>query len=480
MSDQLTDNLHNLNSWMNSRNLFLSPEKSRAIIFTKSGSIRSPPPPVMSGSTPIPWTTEHKYLGLHIESNLRWRKHVEMITGKISMANNIVKALCGKTWGAHPSVLMGVYKVLAVPHFDYGCLVYGRCSREVMLKLDRAQYAILRSALSMLKSTPTNILLFESLQPPLYLRRRWLATKYVSKALRVRQHPVLELIGDASDLRHLWFNELIPPFIAAIENLKNEDRIHRSETIPFFSVPLAVKAHQIRVYNSGLPKSALSNQHDFLQLIERRFPEHTLAFTDASVSRAPDSVGYGVFFPSMAVELSGRLPDHWSIFDAELFAIGKAVSEASERKLRRLLVVSDSLSALEALKSNKFDSSVDIISMRVRNTLYVANSTGCAVSCIWVPSHSYIHANDVADRLANQGRYADTAPHIPGGPQTLWPRIKRDIRGSWIEDFLKSCISRDSHQESIRSTDPGIVLQDSCALRTWDQIAPDSLLNLGA
>ncbi|XP_044759296.1 uncharacterized protein LOC123317016 isoform X3 [Coccinella septempunctata] len=307
MSDQLTDNLHNLNSWMNSRNLFLSPEKSRAIIFTKSGSIRSPPPPVMSGSTPIPWTTEHKYLGLHIESNLRWRKHVEMITGKISMANNIVKALCGKTWGAHPSVLMGVYKVLAVPHFDYGCLVYGRCSRE---------------------------------------------------------------------------------------------------------------------------------------LIERRFPEHTLAFTDASVSRAPDSVGYGVFFPSMAVELSGRLPDHWSIFDAELFAIGKAVSEASERKLRRLLVVSDSLSALEALKSNKFDSSVDIISMRVRNTLYVANSTGCAVSCIWVPSHSYIHANDVADRLANQGRYADTAPHIPGGPQTLWPRIKRDIRGSWIEDFLKSCISR--------------------------------------
>ncbi|XP_044745203.1 uncharacterized protein LOC123307066 [Coccinella septempunctata] len=379
----------------------LGPEKSTAMIFTRSGVVRCTPVMRLGGAN-IPWKKEHKYLGMMIEGNLRWRKHVEMIVGKTVSAHNTVKALCRKSWGAHSSTLIMVYKVLAAPHLDYGSLVYGRCSREILLKLDRAQYAIFRSIFSMMKSTPTNILLFESSQIPLHLRRRY---KYVTKALRMLHHPVLEFMGDTSHLERLWFNGTVPPYIQAIGELSGETRVHRSHTIPIVSTPLA----------------------------------HILVFTDASLSSNPDSVGYGVYFPSMGIKTSGRLPDYWSIFNAELYAIGRAMSESLERNLSRVLVVSDSLSALEALKSNKFCSDADIALMRVRQLFYTASSAGHSVSCIWVPSHSYIHDNDVADRLANEGRYAESVPDISAGPQILWSGYKKYIRDLWIRDFLDLC-----------------------------------------
>lgn len=166
----------------------------------------------------------------------------------------MIKALGRTKWGCHPAVLLRVYKVLALPHLDYASILYGRCSKANLKRLVRAQYALLRTALSVLKTTPTNAILFEAAQQPLSYRRRWLAYKYITKIFRIENHPVLRVIGDHEDFEHLWARTTMPPLFQALSDLAPKKQLIRvMRNIPYFNVSLQVRLNRINVINSGLP-----------------------------------------------------------------------------------------------------------------------------------------------------------------------------------------------------------------------------------
>ncbi|KAL3281956.1 hypothetical protein HHI36_005159 [Cryptolaemus montrouzieri] len=62
---------------------------------------------------------------------------------------------------------------------------------------------------------------------------------------------------------------------------------------------------------------------------------------------------------------------------------------------------------------------------------------GRRIACLWIPSHSYIHANDIVDILANKGRYLPDVSEVKGGPEELWPAHKKEIWRDWRSEFLR-------------------------------------------
>ena len=94
----------------------------------------------------------------------------------------------------------------------------------------------------------------------------------------------------------------------------------------------------------------------------------TLQFTDGA--RTHDrKVGAAVFIPSLSLKLCYRLSDKISIHTAELDAIFQAVSLVNKNCVQRLVFLTDSLNAIDALsKPGIFcDSTVHICHEPINN-----------------------------------------------------------------------------------------------------------------
>jgi hypothetical protein len=61
--------------------------------------------------------------------------------------------MAGVSWGAHPDVMIILYKGLIRSILEYGCIVFDRLADKHMLKLERIQYRCLRVAAGLMQST---------------------------------------------------------------------------------------------------------------------------------------------------------------------------------------------------------------------------------------------------------------------------------------------------------------------------------------
>ncbi len=114
-------------------------------------------------------------------------------------------------------------------------------------------------------------------------------------------------------------------------------------------------------------------------------------YTDGS--KTDECVGASVW--STECQLRFRLPNHTSIFLAELFAIDKAIDFALSTTHDRIVIFTDSLSSLKAIKS--LNTTNNEIQGNIISKLFSANKS---IKLIWVPSHYGIYGNEQADKLA--------------------------------------------------------------------------------
>ena len=74
-SERLQDSLNNINKWL--KKWRLNETKSVQIIFTlKHKSC----PPVSINDVQIPQSNEAKYLGMHLDNRLAWKKHIVSVS----------------------------------------------------------------------------------------------------------------------------------------------------------------------------------------------------------------------------------------------------------------------------------------------------------------------------------------------------------------------------------------------------------------
>ncbi|KAK9886682.1 hypothetical protein WA026_017602 [Henosepilachna vigintioctopunctata] len=329
--------------YFRSKNLELSPGKSAAIHFHPTKKWINLPQLQIYESN-IPWLEQVKYLGVIFQKNLKWNAQIHNMSNKAIQGLNIIKSLSRTWWGAHPKTLLLIYKSMVRSHLDYGSIFIGKCPKTLLYKLDKVQYAAIRSALGLMKSTPVNILLTESGELPLKHRRSFLALKFISKSVCFNNNPIINKIRSLSYWKQLIFNNNSPAIIDCWEKFDILDKIKRDNHLPCFTFSLPIIYSTISYNDSKLEKTCPNNSIPFNSIISKKYPNYHLIFTDAS--KINQSTGIGIY-SYLEISHSERIPNYFSICSAELIAIQRAIELIASKKLLNSLIISDSKSALE-------------------------------------------------------------------------------------------------------------------------------------
>jgi ribonuclease HI len=134
---------------------------------------------------------------------------------------------------------------------------------------------------------------------------------------------------------------------------------------------------QIRCLPKGAGKERI--RAEMQQLIEdERLNEHEHIYTDGSLKE--EQVGCAVVMPSYTLKY--RLLPQTTIFNAEIFAISKAMEQPNEKNCSRI-IMTDSLCSMTALE--KVFPSKNSMENKILNMLA---EKGKSLKLMWVPAHT--------------------------------------------------------------------------------------------
>jgi ribonuclease HI len=180
--------------------------------------------------------------------------------------------------------------------------------------------------------------------------------------------------------------------------------------------------------------SAIRLQQGFYELLEH-YPLHVPFYTDGS--RSESAVACAGTGSGMTLQI--RLHEAASIYSAELVAILETLNILQHSSHEFILVITDSLSALDAL--NHFDFKHPLVFKIL--SVYTKMSSTKDIVFMWCPSHVGIRGNERADLLAKQAlSHSQCNFRIPF--RDLHQGIRKLCRAHW-QDEWDSCVPNKLH-----------------------------------
>ena len=76
----------------------------------------------------IEQVSSFSFLGIHLDENLKWNKHIDMLPNKLSRVIGILNRL-KYIYPQH--ILLTIYNSLFISHVNYGILLWGSCSNKI-------------------------------------------------------------------------------------------------------------------------------------------------------------------------------------------------------------------------------------------------------------------------------------------------------------------------------------------------------------
>jgi hypothetical protein len=111
-----------LENWFLSNNLIINTGKSKAILFQGNGSSSSYRPSLYFNNKEITYTSNLKFLGIHITDDLSWSIHIQYLCQKLNKVLCLIKSL-------HDSVSKPILRNLYFTKFEsilrYGIIFWG-------------------------------------------------------------------------------------------------------------------------------------------------------------------------------------------------------------------------------------------------------------------------------------------------------------------------------------------------------------------
>ncbi|XP_011861042.1 PREDICTED: uncharacterized protein LOC105558127 [Vollenhovia emeryi] len=414
---KLSEATEKIEWFLHSKGLDLSISKSASINFTRSTRSRPDREAVVVHRREIPVVAKHRFLGVLIDRSFSGRAHLEYITNKCRSIVNVISSLAGVWWGAHPLLLLNVYRALMRSVMEYGHQIFftkGNLTKlEVLLKLrNRA----LRTALGYRASTPINVILDEAREPPFLIRMEMLNTRFIYRcAARLDSSVIGEIDAMAASStsfhRRVWMIQNIPTVKTYIKIKDDLAGVHGTAGPPCFSGSLGSLTCRPEYVRCFLQDNG--DRADIMAAFREQVGEildgALTIYTDGSrTSGEFPSTGAGVYSPELNVRIYTRLPGIASIFSAEAWAIVLALELCLEqgKSYKNVVVLSDSRSVLDAVTSADPFPKNYLIS-RIRELVLSAREAEINVTMVWIPSHRGIIGNEEADRLAAKAHSAN-------------------------------------------------------------------------
>ena len=141
LQNDLNLDLLKLQDWLHANKLSLNVVKTQSLIIGSGPNIRriewqtGAQPSFSIGDKVIDMTSDTKYLGLQIDSQLKWDKHIATIKTKVNRSLGLIKYARNYL----PSeVLKKMYRGIVEPHLSYCCSVWG-CNESKISALQKIQ-----------------------------------------------------------------------------------------------------------------------------------------------------------------------------------------------------------------------------------------------------------------------------------------------------------------------------------------------------
>jgi ribonuclease HI len=246
-----------------------------------------------------------------------------------------------------------------------------------------------------MQSTHTQSLEVISGIVPLKLRFEFLARKYVVLIQSLEQHPFKKNLennfqkNDPNNLFHCatWY-----------------DDVYVYRKFPFYKTNFEFE-HDLKIDTSLSEtkniKENWSSERIRKEVTGRLEDKHALGiYTDASIRH--NGSGYAIYCREKEFKKTVKVAnDNPTIFTLEALAISRAIKFAQNNCLTdgKILIISDSLSVLEALKNLDYGFKKNYIINEIRKN-YTKLQKSNEMEIMWVPSHCGIKGNEMADSLA--------------------------------------------------------------------------------
>ena len=167
-------------------------------------------------------------------------------------------------------------------------------------------------------------------------------------------------------------------------------------------------------------KNPLEALYQESKLIIDRYSNLNAIYTDGSVNN--DKTGIGIF--NINFTKSIRLPDGTTIFDAEAYAILKAIDSALDSGVNSI-IFTDSKSSVQAIFSGKTKNSI------INNIINKIISAPIDIYISFIPGHTGILGNEFADSFARLATQLDVIEQIPPSFKHLKKLTLSSIMNKW-------------------------------------------------
>ena len=401
--------LEKASRWADTHASKFAPEKFQLTHFTRARTRMDVKRPLDTAWGKIKPRATCKYLGVTLDSKLKWKEHVQEIRRKTTNTVNALGCLGSSTWGVSLADMRKIYRGVAVPQMMYACSLWsnpggskGIYTDKTLNMLKAVQARAARSICGAFKATSRPALDVETHLLPIEHQIWKHNAEAVGRMLTCDGLP--ELSGLAEERRQMGRQRKathISPLSSIIHRIRTDDAVQfssREKITPFVTPPWWQGA---AIHIASSDDEAIT-QHDRIIADEN----NTCIYTDGS--RIEGHTGAAAVWPNrQQTESTYMGPATTStVYVAELqgICIALAMVQADIRRgnsHRHLHIFADNQAAIRSVVRPEGHSGAYIVQQIVQKIDQI-RAGGVTIDIRWICAHEGIDGNERADLAAKE------------------------------------------------------------------------------
>lgn len=391
--------------------LSLEPKKTVLVEYSKYGKWDRSVAIEINGTT-VNNEREAKFLGIWLDNRLNFHKQVREVKGRVNKANSLMTYLNKKSKGMEVNTAMMMYKSLVRSITDYGNFLYYPREGCQRIKLERAQFLGLRTALGYRNSTPNNVVIAESKVRLIRDRAALLARNFLSKTLVYGEEELINSVEELSRAenyaryRQPGINKsILIEAWARVKWIRRKVGDRRKYEIFDNEYEVITEKPEVNLDIGEYRKTKGSDDNQLLERIQDKYSledNARIIYTDGSKKKKGIATGASIVIEEQEIAYNISMAKECSIFTAEAFAI-KAALEIIYRErnhnIKDIAILSDARSVLQALTNNQINVYQNRYITEIKKIHYkLKKELDKRIIYIWIPAHVGIKGNELADK----------------------------------------------------------------------------------